>query len=176
MDTPPRRSPGSSPPFGWSLHGTSRDPERLLDAIAAQGVSPILWPGTDPRPALAKATHLLLSVAPDENGDPVIAKFGSDMAQLAPNLEWVGYLSTTGVYGDHQGGWSMKRPPSRPPPNAVITASWPNANGKRAAFHCISSALPASMAPPAVGRSPRSAAAPPGASSKGSGVFTHSRR
>ncbi|MCF3594782.1 SDR family oxidoreductase [Rhodobacteraceae bacterium LMO-12] len=100
-------------PLGWALHGTTRDPERL-DAIAAQGVAPILWPGTDPRPALAKATHLLLSAAPDENGDPVIAEFGSDMAQYAPNLEWVGYLSTTGVYGDHQGGWVDETTPLTP--------------------------------------------------------------
>ncbi|WP_137701031.1 SDR family oxidoreductase [Marimonas lutisalis] len=91
-------------PRGWRLYGTTRNPEKF-DGIRAQGVTPVLWPGSDPRPFLAEVTHLLLSAAPDENGDPVIAEFGSDIAQLAPNLEWVGYLSTTGVYGDHQGGW-----------------------------------------------------------------------
>ena len=91
-------------PLGWRLFGTTRSRGNLA-AIEEQDVTPILWPGTDPRPALRQATHLLLSAAPDENGDPVIAEFGSDIAQFAPNLEWVGYLSTTGVYGDHQGGW-----------------------------------------------------------------------
>jgi nucleoside-diphosphate-sugar epimerase len=91
-------------PLGWRLFGTSRDAANL-PGIAAQGVTPLLWPGDDPRAALAQTTHLLLSAAPDETGDPVIAEFGSDMAQLAPKLEWVGYLSTTGVYGDHDGGW-----------------------------------------------------------------------
>ena len=100
-------------PLGWQLFGTTRNADKL-DDIAAQGVTPILWPGSDPRPALAQATHLLLSAAPDESGDPVIAEFGSDMAQLAPNLEWVGYLSTTGVYGDHQGGWVDENTPLTP--------------------------------------------------------------
>jgi nucleoside-diphosphate-sugar epimerase len=100
-------------PLGWTVFGTTRNPSKLA-GITAQGVSPILWPGTDPRPALAKTTHLLLSAAPDETGDPVIAEFGSDMAQLAPNLEWVGYLSTTGVYGDHQGGWVDETTPLTP--------------------------------------------------------------
>lgn len=100
-------------PLGWWLHGTTRDAARL-DSIAAQGVTPLLWPGSDPRPALTETTHLLLSIAPDENGDPVIGAFGSDLAQIAPNLEWVGYLSTTGVYGDHQGGWVDETTPLTP--------------------------------------------------------------
>ena len=100
-------------PQGWRLCGTTRDPGKLSE-VEAQGVTPILWPGTDPRPALAEATHLLLSAAPDQNGDPVIAEFGSDIAQLAPNLEWVGYLSTTGVYGDHDGGWVDETTPLTP--------------------------------------------------------------
>ena len=100
-------------PLGWQLFGTTRNAD-TLDDIAAQGVTPILWPDSDPRPALAQATHLLHSAAPDESGDPVIAEFGSDMAQLAPNLEWVGYLSTTGVYGDHQGGWVDENTPLTP--------------------------------------------------------------
>ena len=100
-------------PLGWQLFGTTRNADKL-DDIAAQGVTPILWPDSDPRPALAQATHLLHSAAPDESGDPVIAEFGSDMAQLAPNLEWVGYLSTTGVYGDHQGGWVDENTPLTP--------------------------------------------------------------
>ena len=97
----------------WRLCGTSRDAANLA-GIKVHGVSPLLWPGSDPRPMLAEATHLLLSAAPDENGDPVIAEFGSNIAELAPKLEWVGYLSTTGVYGDHQGGWVDESTPLTP--------------------------------------------------------------
>ncbi|MDQ2090420.1 SDR family oxidoreductase [Marimonas arenosa] len=100
-------------PRGWRLIGTTRNPAKFA-ALQAAGVTPVLWPGSDPRPALREATHLLLSAAPDENGDPVIAELGSNMAELLPNLEWVGYLSTTGVYGDHQGNWVDESTPLTP--------------------------------------------------------------
>ncbi|WP_372611761.1 SDR family oxidoreductase [Aquicoccus sp.] len=100
-------------PRGWRLFGTTRKPEKR-DRIAAEGVTPHIWPGDDPRPPLAGATHLLISAGPGEDGDPVIAELGSGIARLAPNLEWVGYLSTTGVYGDHQGGWVDESTPLAP--------------------------------------------------------------
>ncbi|UYV37467.1 SDR family oxidoreductase [Rhodobacteraceae bacterium D3-12] len=100
-------------PLGWRLFGTTRDPVKQ-PAIAAQGVTPLLWPGDDLHPALAETTHLLISAAPGDSGDPVIAEFGSNLAQIAPNLEWVGYLSTTGVYGDHAGGWVDETTPLTP--------------------------------------------------------------
>ena len=54
--------------------------------------------------ALNRVTHLLVSVPPDTAGDPVLALHGGDVATLA-GLAWLGYLSTTGVYGDRGGGW-----------------------------------------------------------------------
>ena len=48
------------------------------------------------------ATHLLHSIPPQEDGDPVLRIF-ADLLSAAPKLEWVGYLSTVGVYGDHDG-------------------------------------------------------------------------
>jgi nucleoside-diphosphate-sugar epimerase len=53
--------------------------------------------------ALAGTTHLMSSVPPGEAGDPVIALHGTDIAAM-DGLQWAGYLSTTGVYGDRQGG------------------------------------------------------------------------
>jgi len=52
--------------------------------------------------ALAGPTHLLVSVPPDGIGDPVLATHRNDIPE---GLSWVGYLSTTGVYGDRGGGW-----------------------------------------------------------------------
>ncbi|HSF65597.1 MAG TPA: SDR family oxidoreductase [Paracoccaceae bacterium] len=89
-------------PQGWRVIGTTRSPGRM-DDLRAEGVEPLLWPGTDLGPAIAQATHILTSIAPDEAGDPVIRAQGADLAATRPT--WVGYLSTTGVYGDHQGGW-----------------------------------------------------------------------
>ncbi|NMM44864.1 SDR family oxidoreductase [Rhodospirillaceae bacterium KN72] len=57
---------------------------------------------TDGRRALEQATHLLSSVPPDEDGDPVIDLHGGDIRNAAP-FDWIGYLSTTGVYGNRDG-------------------------------------------------------------------------
>lgn len=56
------------------------------------------------RAALATATHLLSTVPPDESGDPVLQRYRAAL-QTAPALRWIGYLSTTGVYGDRDGDW-----------------------------------------------------------------------
>ncbi|MDR5653061.1 SDR family oxidoreductase [Ruixingdingia sedimenti] len=90
-------------PQGWHVIGTTRDPAKAA-AFRTAGVEPLIWPGAALAPALARATHVLCSVAPDAAGDPVIAAHGAELA-AARHLEWVGYLSTTGVYGDHAGGW-----------------------------------------------------------------------
>ena len=54
---------------------------------------------------LRGVTHLLSSVPPDASGDPVIDAHRAEIDAIAPQLAWVGYLSTTGVYGDRAGGW-----------------------------------------------------------------------
>ncbi|WP_397542600.1 SDR family oxidoreductase [Roseovarius salis] len=92
-------------PRGWTIYGTTRTPEKLA-ALEAEGVIPVLWPDGDLSEAFRNATHILSSVGPDGGeGDPVLARFAEEIADLAPRLEWAGYLSTTGVYGDHGGGW-----------------------------------------------------------------------
>jgi nucleoside-diphosphate-sugar epimerase len=55
-------------------------------------------------PAIAAATHLLSTVAPDAAGDPVLARYGKEIAAAA-SIKWLGYLSTTGVYGNRDGAW-----------------------------------------------------------------------
>jgi len=65
------------------------------------------------RNLLAGTTHLLVSVPPDLEGDVVLRHFHDDLAAL-PELAWVGYLSTVGVYGDWQGQWVDETSPTRP--------------------------------------------------------------
>lgn len=91
-------------PQGWRIIGTTRSAEKC-DGIAATGVEPLVWPGTDVTRILAEVDHLLLSAAPGADGDPVLAAMQDEIIATAPNLRWVGYLSTTGVYGDHKGAW-----------------------------------------------------------------------
>ena len=58
----------------------------------------------DAAPSIAQATHLLSTVPPDAAGDPVLSRYAAAIA-ASPRLRWIGYLSTTGVYGDRNGGW-----------------------------------------------------------------------
>lgn len=97
-------------PAGWRVIGTTRSPEKAA-ALATEGVEPLLWPG-DLSPALAAASHILISAAPDEAGDPFLASHGDAIRAAHP--AWVGYLSTTGVYGDRNGGWVDEETPVAP--------------------------------------------------------------
>ena len=100
-------------PPDWKVIGTTRRAEKA-DRLRAGGIEALLWPGDDIVPSLSRATHVLLSIAPDEAGDPVFAAHADDVARAAPHLRWLGYLSTTGVYGDHQGGWVDESTPLTP--------------------------------------------------------------
>jgi nucleoside-diphosphate-sugar epimerase len=100
-------------PQGWRIIGTTRSADKM-DEIAATGVEPMLWPGSDVAALLREAPYLLVSAGPSPEGDPVLNALGNDIAAIAPRLKWVGYLSTTGVYGDHQGGWVDEQTPLTP--------------------------------------------------------------
>lgn len=95
---------------GWHVIGTTRSAARA-ESFRASGVEPLLLPGPL-APALARATHVLTSVAPDGAGDPILRDHAAELAAARP--EWVGYLSTTAVYGDHQGGWVDEETPLTP--------------------------------------------------------------
>ncbi len=56
--------------------------------------------------ALAKASHILISTPPNQDGgDPVLVNFGHLLKKHLNHIQWIGYLSSTSVYGDHQGNW-----------------------------------------------------------------------
>jgi nucleoside-diphosphate-sugar epimerase len=84
--------------------GTTRDPHK----IAAEPVELLMFEGEyrsdELHKAIAQASHLLISAAPGEAGDPVLAELNTDVA-AAPKLQSIVYLSSTGVYGDHAGAW-----------------------------------------------------------------------
>ena len=100
-------------PQGWTITGTTRDTDKF-ETMRASGVTPILpqdlpiWAGLD------TVSHLLVSAAPDQDGDPFLSRFADLLPRLAPKLTWVGYLSTTGVYGDHNGDWVDETTPLNP--------------------------------------------------------------
>ncbi len=91
---------------GWQIAGTTRASDAVA-TLQAMGFEVVPFdrdrPLADPA-ALAHATHLLSAVPPDAAGDPVLDRHFADLAKLT-TLRWVGYLSTTGVYGDRDGDW-----------------------------------------------------------------------
>ena len=97
-------------PQGWQIIGTTRT-EAGAKALRATGIDALVWPEADLSAALAKATHLLTSVAPGDS-DPVLQAIGPQIARSA--LKWVGYLSTTAVYGHHNGDWVDETTPLTP--------------------------------------------------------------
>jgi nucleoside-diphosphate-sugar epimerase len=87
--------------IGWRVTGTSRNPTEpdCLRFERAQPLTP---------EAFAGVTHILVSIPPGQSGDPTLDLHGDDIAAI-PGLAWLGYLSTTGVYGDRAGGWVDER-------------------------------------------------------------------
>ena len=100
-------------PQGWRIIGTTRDDGKAA-RLMGEGIEPRIWPGANMIPALDAATHLLISAAPGDAGDPVLAELRDEIAARAGQFQWVGYLSTTGVYGDHSGDWVDEDTPLTP--------------------------------------------------------------
>jgi nucleoside-diphosphate-sugar epimerase len=101
---------------GWRVAGTCRSAEKKA-ALEALGIEAHLFdrgrPLAEAGMILGGTTHLLSSVPPDDAGDAVLDQHAADIAKL-PSLRWVGYLSTTGVYGNHDGGWVNETTARRP--------------------------------------------------------------
>lgn len=105
---------------GWRIAATCRSEEKKAE-LEAQGIEAFLFdrgrPLADAKAALAGTTHLLVSIPPDAKGDLVLDQHARDLADLR-TLDWAGYLSTTGVYGDTGGEW-------------VSEAAWLKPTGER---------------------------------------------
>ena len=90
---------------GWAISGTARTSEHVA-AITARGWCGLAFDGVATSPALTAAigdaTHILVSIPPDADGDPVLHCLAGALI-ASPSLAWIGYLSTVGVYGDHAG-------------------------------------------------------------------------
>jgi len=99
--------------------GTVRRAERaaILNAYQAGAVEMRVFDGVNAAPALnaglAQADYALVSIPPDESGEPVLAAFGDTLA-AGWRLRSVVYLSTVGVYGDNNGGWVAEQTPVAP--------------------------------------------------------------
>jgi len=92
---------------GWQVAGTVRDKQSMRE-VEGLGIEVFPFdrehPLENPKDKLKSATHLLSSVPPDTDGDTVLDMHGETIAKLGHTFKWVGYLSTTGVYGNRNGG------------------------------------------------------------------------
>lgn len=110
---------------GWDAIGTSRTPNENQIAFADEAA--VLR-------AIAEASHIISTVPPSEGRCPVLEKYGAALA-LTP-LQWIGYLSSTGVYGDAGGAWVDESAPirgRRPDRNAADLA-WQQLRGDMRVF------------------------------------------
>lgn len=98
---------------GVSASGTVRS-AASAEPLLAQGWDVTLWPGSEPSPPDRAAW--LISVPPDEAGCPVFRAF----EERSESASWIGYLSTTGVYGDLGGGWAFEETPLNPQSREAI--------------------------------------------------------
>jgi nucleoside-diphosphate-sugar epimerase len=93
---------------GWRVTGTCRSRDHQIE-LSRLGIEAHLFDRARPignlPQLLSSVTHLLSSVPPDEKGDPVLDVHRAEIDAAASRLAWIGYLSTTGVYGNRDGGW-----------------------------------------------------------------------
>jgi len=104
-----------------AIFGTTRSTDGF-EALRQSRVEPLPFDGgaigADMADVLKHTTHLVLSAAPEAGGggggDPFLPHIENDLRQLMPDLRWIGYLSTVGVYGDHGGAWVDEESECRP--------------------------------------------------------------
>jgi nucleoside-diphosphate-sugar epimerase len=102
---------------GVRITGTTRNNEKAA-RLREHGIEAILFDGEilsqTAIDAMRSVTHLVQSIAPRQNGDPLLALTDERPERLLPSLQWIGYLSTIGVYGDHKGAWVNENTPCDP--------------------------------------------------------------
>lgn len=115
---------------GWEVTGTVRSAEKAA-RLSREGIRTLVFDGFAVSSflarAIAEAEAVLVSVQPGEAGDPALDCLSKELA-AAPELRWIGYLSTIGVYGDHDGAWidetTVPRPSFRSQLRLAIERDW----------------------------------------------------
>ncbi|ESZ40800.1 oxidoreductase [Mesorhizobium sp. L2C054A000] len=98
-----------------TIFGTTRSAEKF-EVLRQAGIAPLLFHGAltpEIGETLETTTHLVVSVAPEEAGDPVLLA-ARKAIEAMPALRWIGYLSTVGVYGNYDGAWVDETAECRP--------------------------------------------------------------
>ena len=96
---------------GWTVAGTCTTEEKAR-RLREAGIEAHRFDGTAAlsSEAFGESSHVLCTIAPGSGGDPALRT----CRELLGQTRWLGYLSTTGVYGDHEGGWVDETTPPLP--------------------------------------------------------------
>ena len=101
----------------WEIFGTTRNVD-TADLLKENNITPLMWSDDTSIKSIIKRSNCILhSIAPTEVEDPVYEKFAEDIIARSINLSWFGYLSTTSVYGNHDGQWVDEKTPVNPSSN-----------------------------------------------------------
>ena len=127
---------------GWQVIGTTRS-ETRAEAIRATGAEAVIWPPVKAGPLLDRATHILVSAGPEagpgSGDDPVLMHCAGALGARSDLFDWIGYLSTTGVYGDRGGGWVDETSACTP---ATERGEWRLAAEREWLAYCHETGLP----------------------------------
>ena len=101
----------------WEVWGTTRTAP-TADLLRKKNINALLWSDeSEIKSAINRSDYILHSIAPTEVGDPVYEKFAEQIISRSKQLSWFGYLSTTSVYGNHDGNWVDEKTPVNPSNN-----------------------------------------------------------
>lgn len=119
----------------WKICGTTRDQSRI-STLKKKNVTPILWDeqGIDEK-SITNIDALLISTPPSDNGCPSLKVIRPYLEKHS--LQWIGYLSSNGIYGDHNGAWVSEKSNTDPQTQrgknrAIAEAEWVNFGRKHA--------------------------------------------
>ena len=98
---------------GWRIAATARSPEKA-ERLSEAGIEAHIWPVASLADVWPDGAHVLVSAAPGEAGDPVLTQHRDKITALLGRIGWLGYLSTTAVYGNRGGGWVDETSDLRP--------------------------------------------------------------
>lgn len=124
-------------PLGWTVAGTTRDASKFSE-LEADGVTPVAFTDANAvEAALADAGAALITVGTSPEGCPVFGTHGEAIAGV--DLKWIGYLSSNGVYGDHDGAWvdedaELKAVSARGRARIAAERQWLNASDRSIVF------------------------------------------
>ena len=98
----------------WEIFSTTRNPQ-TADFLVKKSLKPLMWSDESKiKSVINRSDYILHSIPPTEIGDPVYKRFGEAIILRSAKLSWFGYLSTTSVYGNHDGKWVDENIPVNP--------------------------------------------------------------